>query len=191
EFAEALLDKILELYIGFYDRYLSEVGDYVEMVEVGDDVGAQTGPIISPALLRKYIKPRWKKFYDFIHGKTKARVFHHSCGSVYIFLNEFIEAGVDVLNPIQPRAAMMDIGKIKREVGDKLALHGGIDIQRILPYGTTADVENEVKRVLKAAAPGGGYVLAGAHNIQADTPPENVLAMFKSALKYGSYPIKL
>jgi uroporphyrinogen decarboxylase len=191
EFAEALLSKILELYIGFYDRYLSEVGDYVEMVEVGDDVGAQTAPLISPALLRKYIKPRWKELYNFIHGKTKARIFHHSCGSVYIFLNDFIEAGVDVLNPIQPRAAMMDIGRIKREAGDKLVLHGGIDNQRVLPYGTPVDVENEVKRVLRAAAPGGGYVLAVAHNIQADTPPENILAMFKSALKYGSYPIRL
>jgi len=191
EFATALLDKILEIYLSVYDRYLREVGDYIEVVKFADDVGAQGGPFISPVLLRKYIKPRWTKLYKFIHDKTRARLYHHSCGSVYVFLEDFIEAGVDILNPIQPRAAMMNIENIKREVGNRLVLHGGIDVQRVLPFGTPTDVENEVKRVLKAAAPGGGYVLACSHNIQADTPPENIVAMFKAGLAYGNYPIRI
>jgi len=191
DFAEAFLDKILELYMGFYSRYLDEVGDYVEMVELGDDVGAQTGPIISPALLRRYIKPRWKKLYDLIHSKTRAKIFHHSCGSLYAFIGDLIDVGVDVLNPIQPLAANMDIGRIKREFGDRLSLHGGIDIQRVLPLGTPNDVVEEVKRVIRLAARSGGYILAGAHNIQADTPTENIEAMFEAARKFGVYQIKL
>jgi len=191
DFAEALLDKILELYMGFYSRYLDEVGAYVQMVELGDDVGAQTGPIISPALLRRYIKPRWKKLYDLIHSKTRAKIFHHSCGSLYPFIGDLIDVGVDVLNPIQPLAANMDIGRIKKEFGDRLSLHGGVDIQRVLPLGTPNDVVEEVKRVIRLAARNGGYILAGAHNIQADTPVENIKAMFEAARKFGVYPIKL
>jgi len=191
DFAEALLDKILELYMGFYSRYLDEVGDYVQMVELGDDVGAQTGPIISPALLRRYIKPRWKKLYDLIHSKTRAKIFHHSCGSLYPFIGDLIDVGVDVLNPIQPLAANMDIGRIKKEFGDRLSLHGGVDIQRVLPLGTPNDVVEEVKRVIRLSARNGGYILAGAHNIQADTPVENIEAMFEAARKFGVYPIKL
>jgi len=190
DFAERLLDKILELYLGFYGRYLDAVGNRIEMVELGDDLGAQAGPIISLATFRKYLKPRYKKLYDFIHSKTKAKVFHHSCGTVYPFIEDLIEVGVDVLNPIQPRAAMMDIGRIKREFGRRLSLHGGVDIQRTLPYGTTEDVVTEVKRVIGLGASGGGYILAGAHNIQADVPAGNIWAMFEAAKTYGVYPIK-
>lgn len=190
EFTELLLDKILELYLSFYSRYLDALGDYVQIVAVNDDLGAQTGPIISPVMFRKYLKPRYKKLYDLIHIKTHAKVFHHTCGSVYFFIKDFIELGVDVLNPIQPLAAMMDIGTIKREFGDTLSFHGGIDIQRVLPYGTTDDVIKEVKKVIRLAAPNGGYILAGAHNIQRDTPAENIYAMFEAAKTYGVYPIK-
>jgi uroporphyrinogen decarboxylase len=191
EFANALLDRILEIYMGIFDRYLKEVGEYVEIVQQSDDVGAQAGPLLSPVLLRKYLKPRWSKLYDFVHDRTKAKLYHHSCGSVYLFLEDFIESGVDILNPLQPRAAMMDIGRIKEKTGNRLVLHGGIDIQKILPSRSPSDVEAEVKRVLKAAGPGGGYILAASHNIQADTPPENIAAMFRACLKYGQYPLTL
>ena len=191
EFANALLDKILEIYMEIFDRYLKEVGDYVEIVQQSDDVGAQAGPLLSPLLLRKYLKPRWSKLYKFVHDRTGAKLYHHSCGSVYLFLEDFIECGVDVLNPLQPRAAMMDIGKIKEKTRNRLVLHGGIDTQKILPSGSTSDVETEVKRVLKSAGPGGGYVLAASHNIQADTPPENIVAMFRACQQYGKYPLVL
>lgn len=191
DFAETLLDKVLTLYMGFYDRYLDEVGDYVQVVELGDDVGAQNGPIMSPALLRKYIKPRWQKLYDLIHSKTKAKIFHHSCGSIYPFIPDLVEVGVDILNPIQPLAANMDIGKIKGQFGDKLTLHGGVDIQRVLPLGTPNDVIEEVKRVIRSAAQSGGYILAGAHNIQADTPVDNIITLLEAARKFGTYPINL
>jgi uroporphyrinogen decarboxylase len=191
DFAEAVLDKILELYMDIYSRYMDEVGDYVQMIDLADDVGAQTGPMISPPLLRRYIKPRWKKLYDLVHSKTRAKLLHHSCGSIYPFIGDLIDVGVDVLNPIQPLAANMDIGKIKNEFGDRLSFHGGIDVQRVLPLGTPNDVVEAVKRVIKLAARNGGYILASAHNIQADTPIENIEAMFKAATKFGVYPIKL
>jgi uroporphyrinogen decarboxylase len=191
DFAEALLDKVLALYMEFYRRYLDEVGDYVQVVELGDDVGAQNGPIMSPGLLRKYIKPRWKKLYDLIHSKTKAKIFHHSCGSIYPFITDLIEVGVDILNPLQPLAANMEIGRIKEQFGDKLTLHGGVDIQRVLPLGTPTDVVEEVKRVIRLAAKNGGYILAGAHNIQADTPAANAIALLEAARKLGNYPIAM
>ena len=191
EFAEALLDKIVSLYMQIYERYLGEVGEYVEVVELGDDVGAQNGPIMSPALLRKYIKPRWKQLYDLIHSKTDAKIFHHSCGSIYPFIPDLIEAGVDILNPVQPLAANMEIGKIKEEFAEKLTLHGGVDIQQALPLGSPNDVVEEVKRVIRSAAPHGGYILAGAHNIQADTPVDNIVTMLEAARKYGTYPVNL
>lgn len=189
DFAEALLNKVVALYMEFYSQYLDQVGDYVQVVELGDDVGAQNGPIMSPALLRKYIKPRWKKLYDLIHSKTKAKIFHHSCGSIYPFIADLIEVGVDILNPLQPLAANMDIGKIKEQFGNKLTLHGGVDIQRALPLGTPNDVVEEVKRVIRSAAQNGGYILAGAHNIQADTPVDNIVTLFEAARKFGPYPI--
>ena len=189
DFAEALLNKVVALYMEFYSRYLDEVGEYVQVVELGDDVGAQNGPIMSPALLRKYIKPRWKKLYDLIHSKTKAKIFHHSCGSIYPFIADLIEVGVDILNPLQPLAANMDIGKIKEQFGNKLTLHGGVDIQRVLPLGTPNDVVEEVKRVIRSAASNGGYILAGAHNIQADTPVDNIVTLLEAARKFGAYPI--
>jgi uroporphyrinogen decarboxylase len=191
DFAQALLDKVLALYMEFYSRYLDEVGDYVQVVELGDDVGAQNGPIMSPALLRKYIKPRWKKLYDLMRSKTKAKIFHHSCGSIYPFIPDLIEVGVDILNPIQPLAANMDIGKIKEQFGDKLTLHGGVDIQRVLPLGTPNDVAEEVKRVIRSAAHNGGYILAGAHNIQPDSPVDNIVTLLEAARKFGAYPIDL
>lgn len=188
DFAEALLDKIMELYTGFYGRFLDEVGRYVQVTQLGDDLGSQTGPLIPLSLFRRYLKPRHKRLFDLFHSKSRAKVFFHSCGSVYPFINDLIEIGLDILNPIQPLAAMMDVGRLKREFGDKLSFHGGIDIQRVLPYGSPDEVTEEVKRVLELAGPSGGYIIASSHNIQADTPPENILAMFKAAKQHGVYP---
>jgi len=181
EFTEALLDRILDLYLGFYDTYLDEVGPYLQVVDYNDDIGMQTGPLISPVMFRRYLKPRYKRIFDLIHSKTRAKLFLHSCGSCYPFIPDLIEIGLDVLNPVQPLAANMEIGGLKREFGDRLTFHGGIDIQRLVPYGTPAEIESEVRRVAKVGGAGGGLILAGAHNIQGDTPPQNVLAIYETA----------
>ncbi len=179
-FAIALLDTLLELYIEFYDVYLEAVGPYVQVVALGDDLGMQPGPLISPKLYRRLIKPRHKELYDFIHSRTEAKIMHHTCGSVFPFVRDLIDVGVDILNPIQTSAQGMDPAALKREFGEQLVFHGGIDVQQILPFATPEKVREEVKRIVAILGQGGGYILAPSHNIQADVPPENVLAMYQA-----------
>ncbi len=176
----ALLDTLLERYIEFYAVYLEAVGPYVQIVALGDDLGMQTGPLISPRLYRRLIKPRHKELYDFIHSRTEAKIMHHTCGSVFPFVQDLIDVGVDILNPIQTSARGMDPAALKREFGEQLVFHGGIDVQQILPFATPERVREEVKRIVATLGQGGGYILAPSHNIQADVPPENVLAMYEA-----------
>jgi uroporphyrinogen decarboxylase len=179
-FATALLDTLLELYIEFYDVYLEAVGPYVQIVAVGDDLGMQTGPLISPKLYRRLIKPRHKELYNFIHSCTEAKIMHHTCGSVFPLVQDLIDVGVDVLNPIQTSAQGMDPAALKREFGERLVFHGGIDVQQILPFATPERVREEVKRIVAILGQGGGYIFAPSHNIQADVPPQNVLTMYEA-----------
>lgn len=137
------------------------------------------------------VKPRQKQIFSFIKKRTDAKLYLHSCGAIYEFIPDIIECGVDVLNPVQVSAKGMDTKRFKQEFGDRLSFWGAIDTQRILPFGTPGDVEEEVKRRIYDLASGGGYVLAPVHNIQANVPPENIVAMFEAAKKYGKYPIKL
>jgi len=179
-FATALLDTLLELYIEFYAVYLEAVGPYVQIVALGDDLGMQTGPLISPDLYRRLIKPRHKELYDFVHSRTEAKIMHHTCGSVFPFVQDLIDVGVDILNPIQTSARGMDPVALKREFGERLVFHGGIDVQQILPFATPERVREEVKHIVATLGQGGGYIFAPSHNIQADVPPENVLAMYEA-----------
>jgi len=179
-FATALLDTLLELYVEFYAVYLEAVAPYVQIVALGEDLGMQTGPLISPQLYRRLIKPRHKELYDFIHSRTEARILHHTCGSVFPLVQDLIDVGVDILNPIQTSARGMDPAALKREFGERLVFHGGIDVQQILPFATPERVREEVKRIVATLGQGGGYILAPSHNIQADVPPENVLAMYEA-----------
>ena len=114
----------------------------------------------------------------------------HSCGGIRPFIPDLIEIGLQVLDPVQPLAANMDSAELKREFGDRLTFHGGVDIQQVLPFGSQEDVEAEVRRRIRVFAPGGGYILAPAHNVQADTPPANLMAMCRAAQQYGRYPIR-
>jgi len=179
-FVTALLDRLLELYIEFYDVYLEAVGPYVQIVALGDDLGMQTGPLISPQLYRRLIKPRHRELYDFIHSRTEAKIMHHTCGSILPFVQDLIDVGVDILNPIQTSARGMDPVALKREYGEQLVFHGGIDVQRILPFATPERVKEEVRRIVDILGQGGGYILAPSHNIQADVPPENILALYEA-----------
>jgi uroporphyrinogen decarboxylase len=181
DFAELLLDKILELYTEFYTEYLNQVGPFIQVIDYNDDIGMQTGPLISPNMFNKYLKPRYRKLFNLIHSKTNAKLFMHTCGAVRRYIPDLIEIGLDLLNPVQPLAVEMEIGGLKRDYGEKLSFHGGIDIQRLLPHGSSTEVRSEVKRIELLGGKGGGYVLAGAHNIQGDTPVENIFAMFEVA----------
>jgi uroporphyrinogen decarboxylase len=184
-YAETLLDKLTETMIAFWDVMLSEIGDYVQVISMGDDVAIQNGPFISPEMYRKFIKPCHKRIFDFAHSKTSAKIFYHSCGSVYDLIPDFIEEGIDILNPLQRSAAKMDIATLKREFGQDLCFWGGgIDIQKQLPYFNLEQIEDEVKRTLDIMAPGGGFVFFPTHNIQADVSPDRIDRMFRAVARY-------
>ena len=187
---EALLDKMVEFWIEFQGRYLDEVGDYVEGWWMGDDWGMQTGPIMSPDLFRKVFKPRYKLLLDLVRSKTDAKICLHTCGATYWILDDLADIGIDVVHPVQPTAAgNEDPERIKKNYGDKFVFYSNIANTTILPHGTPQEVAEEVTRKIGALAPGGGYVLSGGHNIQADVPPENVVALFDTAYEMGRYPI--
>jgi len=188
KFAEALLDKILETDIALWDVYLSSVGKYVQVVAQGDDVAMQTATYISPAMYRKFIKPRQRRLFEFIHSKTTAKIFYHCCGSVYDIIPDLIEIGVDALNPVQRSAAKMDISILKREFGKDITFWGGgIDTQQLLPFATLQQIDDEVRRTMEIMAPGGGFVFVPSHNIQPDVTPDRIDQVYQSALKYRHY----
>lgn len=175
--AEALLNKVTELQIEAYEMLLGEVGDYATMVGSGDDLGGQTRGLMSLDTYRKYIKPREKKVLDVVHSKTGGKVYFHSCGEIEMYINDLIEIGVDILHPVQPECPNMRLEDLKEKYGDRLTFCGGIGSQHILPRGSVSEVEAEVKRAIKIAAPGGGYIVAPGHCIQPEVPPWNICAM--------------
>lgn len=185
----ALLETIVDLHCEEFDHYMAALEPYLDLVCIADDLGAQQGPQIDPAMWRRIVKPPMKRLYGYMKSRMKhAKLFLHSCGSVYAFIPELIEMGVDILNPIQVSAANMNTQKLKAEFGkDLIFWGGGCNTQSVLPLGTPEDVREEVKRRLGDLAPGGGYVFAQVHNIQPDVPPENIVAMWETALECGAY----
>lgn len=183
-FVEALIDRFVGLWVEAMDRVLTECGGEVDVVLFGDDIGTQAGPLFRPELYRRFVKPHHKRMVETVkrHGLP---VLYHSCGSVYSVLKDLIDIGVDALNPVQVAAAGMDTARLKREFGRDLAFWGGIDTQGVLSRGTPTDVREEVRRRIGDLGEGGGYVLCGVHNLQAEVPPENVVAMYEAALEFG------
>ncbi len=171
----------------FFDKSLSEIGDLVNIVAISDDLGSQQGPIINPETYRSLLKPRHKELVEFIKTKTKAKIYIHSCGSLDWVIKDFIEIGIEIINPVQVSAYGMDTKKLKKEFGDYISFWGGGCDNDILLKGTPKEVEKEVKKRIEELAPGGGFVFAPIHHIQANTPPENIIAMFNSAIKYRKY----
>lgn len=190
-FVEKILDKVLQIQLGIYGHLLDEVGRYLDLFEIWEDISTQNGPLIAPTVYRKIIKPRTNQLIQFIRGKTNAKIALHSCGSVSWAIEDFIQIGVEVLNPVQVAAAHMDSRILKQKYGDRLCFWGAIDTQRVLPQGSPREVREEVKRRVNDFAPGGGYMIAAVHNIQPDVPPENVIAMFEAAKEFGEYPIRI
>jgi len=169
--------------------YREAVGDRMDVVVMsGTDFGSQNGPFISPAAYRELYKPHHKAMNEWVHKHTNWKTFYHSCGSDVAFLDDFVDAGVDILNPVQISAAGMEPEFLKDNYGDKLVFWGGgVDTQHTLPFGTPEDVKEEVKREIAIFGKGGGFVFNTIHNIQATVPMENLLAMFEACREYGSY----
>ncbi len=186
---EAILDTTLQFRLSYWAKALEEIGDLVDVVVEYDDLGSTTSTLVSPAMYRKYLKPRHKELYSFIKSHAHVSVFLHSCGAIYPLIPDFIEAGVDILNPIQVSATNMGDGKkLKQEFGKDITFWGGgVNTQSTLPRGSLQDVREEVRRRIRDFAPGGGYVFAAVHNIQPDVPPENIVAMLEAWKEYGKY----
>jgi len=188
-FVEHLLDRMLEIQMGIYGHLLEEIGEYLDLIEFWEDISSQAGPLMSPDMYRRMVKPRTQRLVAFLRDHTDAKIAQHSCGSVAWALDDLIEIGVEVLNPVQVAAEGMDTALLKARYGDRLSFWGGIDTQRVLPRGTPEEVREEVRTRIRDLAPGGGYLLTSVHNIQPDVPAENIVAMFDEARRYGQYPL--
>jgi uroporphyrinogen decarboxylase len=180
EFCHELFDLVGNWYGRVYERYMREAGPFVQMVMLYEDLSMQEGPLMSPELFRKYIRPQHEKVIKVIRDATDAAICLHICGSAYAFISDFIEMGIGVLNPVQIRAKNMEPEKLKAEFGDRLSFHGAVDAQEVLPYGTREVVEQEVRRLVNILGKNGGYLLASCHSIQPDVPPENIKALFSA-----------
>jgi uroporphyrinogen decarboxylase len=174
-FAVALMEKICDIQMQRWDRFLQEVGQYADVIAIGDDIAIHNSPVMSPEMYRKIVKPIQAKFYRFIKERTDAKLLYHSCGNVSPLIDDLIEIGVDALNPVQVSAVDMDSKQLNKRFGGKICFWGGIDTQRVLPFGSPDDVRAEVRRRIADLAP--GYVLSAVHNIQDDVSPENICAM--------------
>jgi uroporphyrinogen decarboxylase len=185
--AEAVMRKIMSINLIMAERVLAVIGDLVDVVTVADDLATQNGPMMSPAIYRKIIKPLQQEFFRFIKARTKAKLFYHCCGAASFFLEDLLEADIDILNPVQVSATNMQPEYLKKNYGDRVTFWGGVDTQHLLPYGSPQEVADGVKRLIDIMAPGGGFILAAVHNIRPEVPPENLVALFDTALEYGQY----
>jgi hypothetical protein len=186
-----IFDRQCEIALVNLERIHQAVGDRVTIAFVsGTDFGMQTGPFISPKAYRDLYQPFHKRVNGWIHANTGWKTFTHTCGSLTRLIDDFIDGGFDILNPVQCSAANMDPAELKRRFGERITFWGGaVDTQRTLPFGTAEDVRREVRDRIRAFGPGGGFVFNPIHNIQAGVPVENMLAMLETLRDCGSYPI--
>ncbi|MHB1001065.1 MAG: uroporphyrinogen decarboxylase family protein [Armatimonadota bacterium] len=192
DYVYEVFDKQCEIALANYEKIFGVVGNKVSAVFLtGTDFGTQTCSFISRDAYRTLYMPFHKRVNDWVHENTTWKTFIHSCGSIVELIDDFIEAGFDVLNPVQCSATGMDPQTLKDRFGDKITFWGGgVDTQRTLPFGAPEQVRDEVKERIRIFGPGGGFVFDAIHNIQAKTPVENVIAMYETLKEYGRYPIR-
>jgi uroporphyrinogen decarboxylase len=184
-FVEDLIGGIVETQLSNLSLYLQAVGDYVQIIQFGDDLGMQDRPLMSRSMYQKYLMPGHQKLFQHVHQNSNCAVFLHSCGSIYPLIPDLITAGIDILNPVQTSAKNMDPKLLKEDFGDQITFWGGgCDTQRVLPFATPDEVAKHVRERVKILTPGGGFVFNPIHNIQADVPPDNIISMFEAALEY-------
>jgi uroporphyrinogen decarboxylase len=177
--AHRFLDKLVEIHLANLERFLGAVGEYIDIILFGDDLGMQTGPMISPQMYRDFFKPRHKLLWNRAKQLADVKVMLHCCGGVRELMPDLIEAGVDAINPVQISCSGMDVGRLKAEFGADITFWGGgCDTRDILPTGTPQQVAENVEEQVRILSPGGGFVFQQVHNILANIPPANIVAMF-------------
>ncbi|MHB1293969.1 MAG: uroporphyrinogen decarboxylase family protein [Anaerolineae bacterium] len=179
--AHRFLDELTAMHLQNLERYLAAVGPYIDIIAFGDDLGMQTGPQVSPRMYREFFKPRHSLLWHRAKELANVRVMLHSCGGIYPLLRDLIEAGMDILNPVQTTCQDMEPERLKREFGKDMTFWGGgCNTRDVLPNGTPAEVSEDVRRRVAILAPGGGFVFNQIHNVMAGVPPENVVAMLEA-----------
>lgn len=181
EFVHRFFEIILNYQKTVIEAYYGMIGPYIHYTSSGDDFATQKGPFVSPATFREMIQPYLKQRIAYTKKFTDAAFLHHSCGNVFSLIPDLVDAGVEILNPIQPVSDQMRPENLKQRYGDQICFHGGLDTQGVLPYADAETVRQSVETLIHTMAPGGGYIFAAAHNIQEDVPPENVILAFQAA----------
>jgi uroporphyrinogen decarboxylase len=186
--ARTLMRKITDLKLAYWEKVLDEIGDDIDIAAEADDLGAQHAPLFSPQAYRDIVKPLHKEIIDYIKSRSKAKFFLHSCGAIKDLIPDLIEIGVDCLNPVQVSAAGMETAELKAEFGADITFWGGtVDPQKTLARGTPAEVKAEARRRILDLKPGGGFVFASIHNLQAQVPVENIQALWEALDEVGDY----
>jgi len=186
-----MFERQCEIALANLERIHQVVGNLVTVIQVtGTDFGAQNGPFVSPKTYRNLFKPFHVEVNNWIHQHTTWKSFIHSCGSIWRLLDDIVDAGFDVLNPVQTSAAEMDAAALKAKYGDRITFWGGgVDTQHTLPFGTPEEVCQDVQNRMKIFGPGGGFVFNSIHNVQTGIPVENLMALFDAVRDYRSYPV--
>ena len=191
-FAEAIMDRIVHTLKEMWSRYMEAVGEYVQIVYVTDDLGSQSSLLISPRMFRQLLKPRMKELHDHIKSCADVKLMFHTDGAILPLVDDFLDMNVDILNPVQTSVkGLEDTFALNETYGDRLAFHGAIDVQQMLPNATTEELELEIARRVHDLGRDGGYILAPCHNIGHDIPPENVVTLFEKAREFGNDPAAL
>ncbi|MEW6235704.1 MAG: uroporphyrinogen decarboxylase family protein [Candidatus Omnitrophota bacterium] len=184
---EALLDALMEIHLNTLEKVCAAVGDIADIIRFGDDLGTNEGPFMAPSTYRKLFKPRHARLYDYVKRNSRMHTFLHSCGSIYALIPDLIDAGLEIVNPVQASCRRMEPDCLKREFGKDITFWGGgCDIRRVLSRGAPNEVKEHVKRRLAIFSPGGGFVFCAEHNILPDAPPENIAALFEAVKEFHS-----
>ena len=187
-FCEALIDRVCQYWTDWMEGFLDATGDLLDVVMIGDDLAGQNGPLFSPRFYRSVVRPRQQRVIDAVKKRTKAKVWYHTCGDCSEYIPDLIDMGVDILNPVQISTRGMEPRKLKEKFGRDLVFWGGgIDSQHILPFASPEVVQQEVEKNLEIFKPGGGYVFNNVHNLQAGVPPQNIVALYDAAYRFGFY----
>jgi uroporphyrinogen decarboxylase len=181
-----MLDKLMELHMAGLERKIGTLGDLVDVIRFGDDLGMTTGPFMDLEVFRKYFKPRYKELCDYVKKHSQMKIFLHSCGSIRQFIPDLIEAGFDILNPVQTNCFGMDPVELKNEFGREITFWGGgVDTSSVLPTGSPEEVRRDVLLRCRILSRGGGFIFAPIHNILPEVPPENVIAAYDAVKEFN------
>jgi uroporphyrinogen decarboxylase len=191
-FWHAYAERLTDWAIEYMTRFLTPIADLVDIVQFTEDLGSQRGLLMSPANYRSFLKPYHRRWMEVVRRLVPgAKIAIHTCGGVYDIIPDLIDIGIEILNPLQPRATNMEAWRLKSEFGRDLSFLGGVDIQQLLPFGTPDEVRRAVRELIATLGPGGGFILAPSHQFQPGIPAANILSMYDTALADGVYPLRM